>query len=307
LGYEDQLNLWLNTYGQQGTNQLDWQTAQNELDRILQQRQFEAQLGLSRQQQDWLQDYQQQQMGYLTNPGDQSQFGRQLALDTQLGQYQNEYWQGQLANQRAQQQLDQNNYLANLSANPINWLQYNQAAGMPTVSQPFMQELGGSPAGTVIAGAPGQFNPPARMPAANPGGNIPALELGSAGIAPTDNYYDMQGRNPSPATSGLGIAATDNYYDMAARNPAPSPQDNQLNLVNPTGGTSRAQPVGTPNQLGLGEMNMPSAQYYARMTPTERGLYQGYERARTGASPEDLEQAMWMRSAPKGGTNLSYR
>ena len=291
----------------------------------MQQRQFEAQLGLSRQQQDWLQDYQQQQMDYLTNPGDQSQFGRQLALDTQLGQYQNEYWQGLLANQRAQQQLDQNNYLANLAANPINWLQYNQAAGMPTVSQPFMQELGGSPAGTVIAGAPGKFSGPAQMPA---GGNIPALELGSAGIAatdnyydmsarnsatsglgiaPTDNYYDMQGRNPSSATSSLGIAATENYYDMAARNPAPSLQDNQLNLVNPTGGTSRAQPVGTPNQLNLGEMNMPSAQYWARMTPTERSLYQGYERARTGASPADLEQAMWMRSAPKGGTGLTYR
>jgi len=46
----------------------------------------------------------------------------------------------------------------------------------------------------------------------------------------------------------------------------------------------------------------PSAQYLARIAPSQREQYYGYEQARTGATPEDTQYRLWA-MAPPGGSN----
>jgi hypothetical protein len=119
----------LNTTNAYNTSSLAQNQSQFESSQAQQQSQFDATFGqnayefaktfgLNQQQQDWLQNYQQQQLNQSAN----------------------------------QQVMDQNNYLANLAANPINWLQYNQASQTPTVAQPWMSALGGKQTGSVISG-----------------------------------------------------------------------------------------------------------------------------------------------------------
>jgi hypothetical protein len=61
------------------------------------------------------------------------------------------------------------------------------------------------------------------------------------------------------------------------------------------------------NLTGLPELTTPSAQYAARMTPSAQQQWFGYEKARTGATPEDVQKRLWMRSAPSGSfPGLTY-
>jgi len=46
-----------------------------------------------------------------------------------------------------------------MAAQPVNWLQYNQAAGNPSVAQPWMQQLGGQQAGQVLGNTGNQLQP----------------------------------------------------------------------------------------------------------------------------------------------------
>ncbi len=191
--------------------QINAQIAQSQAE--MEQRKFEfgQTFGLNQQSQDWLQNYQQQQIDL----------------------------------QKSQQALDQKNYLAQLASKPINWLQYNQAANMPTVSQPFMEKLGGPVAGTVISGQ--QYLPKS----SNAGSVGNTLETG-------------------------GYAS------------------------------SSSQPAGTPNQMGLSQLTTPSMQTYNNFTPTERGLYAGYQQALTGDSEEDTNWKLWNRAPPTSGSTINY-
>lgn len=54
---------------------------------------------------------------------------------------------------------------------------------------------------------------------------------------------------------------------------------------------------------GLPELKTPSAQYVARIAPSARAQYGGYEQARTGATPEDVSWLLGSKVAPPGGNS----
>lgn len=56
----------------------------------------------------------------------------------------------------------------------------------------------------------------------------------------------------------------------------------------------------------LPALKNPSAQFWSRMTPSSREQYYGYEKARTGARPEDIDWRMWS-AAPPSGANTGLR
>jgi len=51
----------------------------------------------------------------------------------------------------------------------------------------------------------------------------------------------------------------------------------------------------------LPELKTPSAQYLARLTPSQLQQYYAYIRARTGMTPEDVQAKLWGTTAPGGG------
>ena len=69
--------------------------------------------------------------------------------------------------------------------------------------------------------------------------------------------------------------------------------------------TSMNEPL--PSMAQLPALTTPSAQYLARMGPTAYQQYSGYEQARSGINPSELEFRLWS-SAPPSGQNrqLSY-
>lgn len=58
--------------------------------------------------------------------------------------------------------------------------------------------------------------------------------------------------------------------------------------------------------MNLPELTRPSAQYMNRIAPSQRQQYYGYEQARTGATPEDVQWRMWS-GAPPAGQNPGLR
>ncbi len=286
FGLEQQAQDWTQNYQQQ---QLDQQ--QSQFDQTFGQNayEFSKQFGLSQQQQDWLQNYQQQQL----NQNQQSQDWTQNYQQQQLNQSGN------------QQTIDQNNYLAQLAAKPINWIQYNQSAGIPTVSQPFMQGLGGQPTGTVIGGQQyipqptqgttidkrssdlGLFSPQPYygQPISGTGAKVDNQNTGFGTFSPQPVPFNSQPASSSPAS------ITNGYYTAPSTSVKP---------------VSSSNIVGQPNALNLQQLTTPSMQYYNRMTPTEQQLYQGYQQALTGDSAEDTQYKLWQRAAPSGGSNLTY-
>jgi len=54
------------------------------------------------------------------------------------------------------------------------------------------------------------------------------------------------------------------------------------------------------NLAGLPELMNPSAQYWARLSPSQRAQYMSYAAAQKGMRPQDVEAQMWG-SAPSGG------
>ena len=53
-------------------------------------------------------------------------------------------------------------------------------------------------------------------------------------------------------------------------------------------------------KMNLPELTTPSAQYMSRMSPSMRQQYGGYEQARTGQTPQDVEWRLWSQAAPSG-------
>ena len=60
------------------------------------------------------------------------------------------------------------------------------------------------------------------------------------------------------------------------------------------------------NPQQLPQTLMPSMQYWSRMGPQFQQQYYGYQRARTGAIPEESQWRVW-RQAPPGGANRGLR
>lgn len=64
---------------------------------------------------------------------------------------------------------------------------------------------------------------------------------------------------------------------------------------------------GATSMKGMPELLNPSAQYWARMGPTAQAQYAGYERARTGAMPEESAWRIASMAPPGGGySNLAW-
>ena len=57
-------------------------------------------------------------------------------------------------------------------------------------------------------------------------------------------------------------------------------------------------PEGT--SMNLPELTPPSAQYLSRLAPSMRGQFVGYEKGRTGMSPEDVQFKLWSYGPPSG-------
>jgi hypothetical protein len=58
---------------------------------------------------------------------------------------------------------------------------------------------------------------------------------------------------------------------------------------------------------GMPDLLNPSAQLLARMSPSARAQYYGYQQADTGATPEDTSWRLWSGAPPSGGNSgLSY-
>jgi hypothetical protein len=60
------------------------------------------------------------------------------------------------------------------------------------------------------------------------------------------------------------------------------------------------------NMMGMPDLISPSAQYLARMGPTARDQYYGYQQADTGATPEETAWRRWSQ-APPGASSYSLR
>lgn len=79
--------------------------------------------------------------------------------------------------------------------------------------------------------------------------------------------------------------------------------------INPDGTTTvmNGSPVSAFDYSNLPQLTTPSRQYQARMNPSSFQQYTGYEQARTGMTPEDLEYRLWSQAAPGGNyQGLSY-
>ncbi len=66
--------------------------------------------------------------------------------------------------------------------------------------------------------------------------------------------------------------------------------------------------AGATSMAGLPELTTPSTQYLARMSPSQRQQYYGYQKAKKGLTPSDTEYYLWSQ-VPRGGgiRGLSYQ
>ncbi len=60
------------------------------------------------------------------------------------------------------------------------------------------------------------------------------------------------------------------------------------------------------NMKGMPDLINPSAQYMARLTPSAREQYMGYQQADQGMTPEDTQWRLWSQAPAGKTTNLSY-
>lgn len=165
--------------------------------------------------------------------------------------------------------------LANLRANPASWLEYASLAGETPVVQPWM---------------------------------LPLMQ--------NDYSYDQSGMSlnntrgislPGQIQSGTGEQGGFSFGDPELNNPVPMPQ-----MGMPSGGVPKvgdALPGWTKdgkNLNGLKDLINPSTQYLARLNPSMRGQYYGYERANTGASIEDTQQRLWNMAPPNASKSAQW-
>jgi hypothetical protein len=77
------------------------------------------------------------------------------------------------------------------------------------------------------------------------------------------------------------------------------PQDYQQQVGSPIQGW-------TPqNMKGMPDLTLPSAQYMARLSPSMKEQYQGYQQADQGMTPEDSQWAIWNQGPASGGMKLN--
>ncbi len=233
--------------------QLDYNKAKDEADRA-----YQAMKDANEQ------DYQQAQLAYQKA---RDEADRALAA---LNAQQNLAWQKELAGK--QFETDKQQRLAQLAAQPLNWLQYNAEAGTTPAIQPWMLPL-----------QPGQYGFPGR------------LEVSPQRITDIQSWIGKGGEyNPA--------------YDIN--------QDKSINMgditaLNKQGIPWQAgQPIPgyTPTSMtNMPSLLTPSTQLYARLAPSMREQYAGYQRAQTGMTPEDTAWLLQNQAPPSGrNTGLRY-
>ncbi len=189
-------------------------------------------------------------------------------LDWQKQQYQQEMalnqqqlaWQQQQVADQLAAQREQQ--LATLRAQPESWLEYNLLAGQTPAIQPWMLPL-----------MPQQYQ------GVQAGGAIPGWQPPLVPESVT-GYINRTGANFE------GEYRTDGGW------------------ISPTGelpvGYTGYIPQGAPNPRNMPALTTPSTQYLARMGPTAQSQYGGYERARTGMTPEEMQMRLWSQAPPSG-------
>uniref|UniRef100_A0A6M3ISP0 Uncharacterized protein n=1 Tax=viral metagenome TaxID=1070528 RepID=A0A6M3ISP0_9ZZZZ len=172
------------------------------------------------------------------------QFYEKLAQDREFALQEKQMGMAQLEQQRQQR-------LAELSANPMSWLQYAAEAGTMPGIQPWMLPL-----------MPQQYSE------LGAGAAVPGYVQGPASKAYDEFQTGLQ------AKLGGGLEMGTSY------NPAPLP--------------------GPVSMSGMPNLTPMSMQYWARMNPSSQSQYLGYEKARTGQTPEDTLSRMRAGAAPSG-------
>ena len=92
------------------------------------------------------------------------------------------------------------------------------------------------------------------------------------------------------------------YASASGGTPAVQPWMSELAPQTGAWQTGSALPgySATGTSMNLQQLTTPSAQYMSRISPSSRGQYQGYETARTGATPEDVAWKQWQGAPPTG-------
>ena len=156
----------------------------------------------------------------------------------------------------------------------INWYKQEQQANLDSQRQERLATL--------------RANPASWLEYASLAGETPAVQPWMQPLAP-ENYNTLKGAGIINA-SQLGNVSPEqmgrNAFETGKELPGWNPEGESLG--------------------GLPQLKTPSAQYMARMTPSAQEQFYGYEKARTGARPEDTKWRMW-NSAPPSGVNASLR
>ncbi len=117
-------------------------------------------------------------------------------------------------------------------------------------------------------------------------GNAPVIQPWMQPLMPE------QYKNLSAGTAIPGISSINNPTGMTGIS---------LNPDGTIASITNGSPVSTSfDYSNLPELLNPSRQYQARIGPTAYSQYTGYQQARTGMTPEELEFRLWSQSAPGG-------
>lgn len=120
-------------------------------------------------------------------------------------------------------------------------------------------------------------------------------------LALKQQELDLQQQN---YLAGLAANPTSWLEYAAASNQPPVIQPWMMPLMPQDYGIMSAGetiPGWSPESMsGMPELMNPSAQYMARIGPTAQQQYLGYERARTGATPEETSWRLWAMAPPSG-------
>jgi hypothetical protein len=205
--------------------------------------------------------------------------------------------QFQLQEQAKQIEEQRQQRLATLAAQPKSWLEYAALSGKQAVIQPWMKGLNPDQNKTMNAGDALWYNQGASN--VNPSGG-----LDPTGLAAQGGPYIQQTNqtNPNYSETNLGNGLMQGTYT----NPGAGPIQQQL--VSSTTGQTPIQGSGQmPDYTNLTQLATPGTQYWARMGPTAQAQLGGYEQARTGETPENLDWRLWGMAPPTGqNPTLNY-
>lgn len=192
----------------------------------------------------------QQQQEFQFSQGIAQQDAQRAFQEQQLQQSQSQF-QANLAfqQQQAQQeaQLREQQERARLAANPINWLQFAAFTGQEPVIQPWMVPLG--------------------------------FQQFGQGITP-------QGGTAQPQVTGTGAQGFSRGGFQTGQQAVPAGQVN-AQVQQPQVGQVLPGFSGFNDFSSLQALTRPSAQFLSRSGPTATSQFLGFERARTGSSPEE--------------------